>query len=373
MLKNDDKLKRKLSYSSVNTYSICARKYRLQYVEGWREKTLRSSLLFGSAIDQALNELLVSRDLDKATSVFEKSWNFATVNNNYIALKSNPDIVYSNADLDFELIEATEEEKAWTDEFIEYKKTVKWQDIPEESRIPYNEYCWATMLAKGKIMLNSYAEKVLPQFLKVEAVQEKVEVANTDGDILVQHLDFIAHFQDSSIILMDNKTTSSMKYYPDDAAGKAPQLLGYYAMSKEKFKLEGVGFVAIGKNIVKNKTKTCKVCGAVGTDSKARTCDKEYSKMVLKRKKEVEQLVRCGGDWDVKLGKLEAAIKIIVNPVDEEVMNTAIEFIDTANQGIKAGNFEPNLQSCDNQYGSRCPFYDVCHHDDFSNVVKKEE
>lgn len=53
----------RLSFSQVRLYQDCGRRYELHYVEGWREKYAHSALLFGSAIDESLNTLLDTRDL----------------------------------------------------------------------------------------------------------------------------------------------------------------------------------------------------------------------------------------------------------------------------------------------------------------------
>lgn len=366
-------MSRKLSYSSVNTYNTCGKKYDLHYNQGYREKVQRSSLLFGSAFDAAANDLLLNRDLDKALAIFEKNWSFNFVHKVYTAMRSCSTIVYSDKDIDFDLLALTPVGEEWVKEFRERKKSLKWEEVPEDDRIAYNTYCWDSMLYKGKVMLTSYFEKVLPKFVKVEGVQEKSEITNSDGDTLVQYLDFVAHFEDGSVVLMDNKTTTSLDYYKDDSAGKSPQLLSYFFANQAKFNLQAVGYVAICKDIIKNKIKKCNVCGFDGSKSKARSCDQEYMTKVVKRGKEVEAMLRCDGVWDVKMGKLESAIKIIVNPVKQRSVDLAMEAFDAANHGIKAGVYTRNLSACDNQYGSPCPMKKLCWEGSDEDLAKKED
>jgi hypothetical protein len=362
----------KLSFSKISSYSICGERYRLHYIEKLREKWARASLLFGSAIDESLNSLLENRDLDKAKQIFLKTWNFQYVNNKMTALKNNPDIVYASADLDLDLIELTEENRKWLKEFEDFKSQNKWDYISEEDRSTYNSFCWESMKAKGLLILENYSTKVLPQFLSVTAIQHKTELVNGDGDSVTQVLDFIATLHDGSVVLFDNKTTSNLSYYPDDAPATSQQLVSYYYNNKQKFGITAVGFVAIQKLVIKNKTKTCTKCGFDGTESRAKTCDQEHPGMVVKRGKEVEGMVRCNGEWDVKMNP-EVAIKLIVNPVPDASVDLVLSAFDEANHGIKTGNFYKNLTVCKNIYGSPCTYYNLCWKGKDEELVKLED
>lgn len=362
----------KLSFSKISSYSICGERYRLHYLENLREKWARASLLFGSAIDEALNTLLETRDLEKSKQVFLKTWNFQYVNKKMTALKNCPEVVYAAADLDLDLIDITLEDREWLKEFEDYKSQNKWDFIDATERAAYNGFCWESMKAKGLLILENYFNKVLPQFVSVTAVQYKTELVNSDGDSVTQVLDFVATLQDGSVVLFDNKTTSNLSYYPDDAPATSQQLVSYYYNNKEKFGITAVGFVAIQKMILKNKTKVCSKCNANGTESRARSCDAEYPGMVVKRGKEVEGMVRCGGEWDVTLNP-EVLIKLIVNPVPEASIDLVLSAFDEANHGIKAQNWYKNLTVCKNIYGSPCTFYNKCWKGKDDELIKLED
>lgn len=364
--------KTKLSYSSINTYTTCGEKYRLHYLEGYREKWQRASLLFGSAMDQALNDLLVNKDVVKAHEIFDKNWNFQFVNKKYTALKGLPSIVFSDADLDVDFVEITEEDKAWVKEFKDFKKTKKWNEIEEQDRIKYNTFCWESLKQKGHILIDSYNKKILPQFVRVFAVQHQADLTNSDGDTLVQFVDFCAELTDGSIVLMDNKTTSKMSYFSEEHAATSQQLISYFFNLREKFNLQAVGYAVMSKEILKNKEKKCLKCGFEGNESKARNCPNELPGKVMKRGKEVEEMVRCSGEWEVKLNP-EADCKIFVSPVTETAIDLVLSTFDEANHGIKSKNYYKNLSVCGNQYGSKCVFYNKCWRGDDTNLVKKEE
>jgi hypothetical protein len=349
----------RLSFSKISSYSICGERYRLRYEAKLTEKYARASLLFGSALDEALNSLLADQDLEKAKAAFDKKWSFQYVHGKYVSLSENPIVVYAERDLDLDLIETSEDEQLWLTEFKEFKKTKKWDQIAEEDRSKYNLICWKSMKVKGHLILENYVTKVLPSFVSVTGIQHQSEITNGDGDTIIQYLDFVATLQDGSVVLMDNKSTSDLKYYEDDSPGTSQQLVSYYYANKEKFGLTAVGFVAMQKSIIKNKTKTCSKCKADGTESRARSCDKEHPGMVVKRGKEVEGMVRCGGEWDVKMDP-EVAIKIIVNPVTEAAEDLVLTAFDHANEGIKNKNWYRNLTVCKNIYGSPCEYYNLC-------------
>jgi len=61
-----------LSHSRVNRYDFCPRSYRYYYIDGWRPKTKKPALLFGDAVDQALQAFF--RAGEDPASAFEGFW-----------------------------------------------------------------------------------------------------------------------------------------------------------------------------------------------------------------------------------------------------------------------------------------------------------
>lgn len=64
----------KLSHSGRELYETCGYKFQLHYNQRLRSKNTSSALLFGSAFDEALNVLLLERDLEKAKYIFITEW-----------------------------------------------------------------------------------------------------------------------------------------------------------------------------------------------------------------------------------------------------------------------------------------------------------
>jgi hypothetical protein len=59
------------SYTQIAQYLRCPRSYRHRYLDGWREKDTRASLLFGRAFEKALAAFFSGED---STAVFFKEW-----------------------------------------------------------------------------------------------------------------------------------------------------------------------------------------------------------------------------------------------------------------------------------------------------------
>jgi len=59
------------SYTQLSHYLACPRRYRYRYLDGWQEKDLRASLLFGRAFEKALSAYFLRQD---CSVVFFEEW-----------------------------------------------------------------------------------------------------------------------------------------------------------------------------------------------------------------------------------------------------------------------------------------------------------
>ena len=59
------------SFTQISQYLRCPRKYRYRYLDGWREKEDRASMIFGRCFENALASYF--RDED-STAAFFKEW-----------------------------------------------------------------------------------------------------------------------------------------------------------------------------------------------------------------------------------------------------------------------------------------------------------
>ena len=59
------------SYSQISQYLTCPRRYRYRYLDGWKQKDNRASMLFGRAFEQALGAIFRKED---PGDVFFREW-----------------------------------------------------------------------------------------------------------------------------------------------------------------------------------------------------------------------------------------------------------------------------------------------------------
>lgn len=299
----------KLSFTSTSMYSECPKKFFLHYRENLRPIQERSPLYFGRCLDNAFNVLLLRRNLEDALDNFDLEWAKAPAN-----------LSYSKSDLDLDL-----------------------SDNPHDC-----------LHKKGKIIIQTYYEKVLPKIKKVITVQRPISLKNSDGDEVAGILDLIVEWEDGKTYLMDNKS-SSVEYTPTSAK-ESNQLVLYYYIEKDNLKLDGVGFIVISKKL--NKIKTCTKCNKdkVG---KERTCTIMYNNE------------RCNGEFKL-IKKPTANAQVIINQVEEKDEDRCIEMFDSANNGIINQNYEPNYKSCFGKFGP-CVFNSYCHKNSMDGLFKKED
>jgi len=358
----------KLSFSAINTYTQCGRKYELRYKKNLRGKYFHAALAFGSAIDSSLNELLLTKDLSKAKLVFDKQWNFQFINKKYTSLPSYTDIVYAEADFDEELLTDADKNDLHVtllnlnvdgtyleiyNNVLEEKKSKGWDNLTLEKRKFFNYTNWLSLRQKGYIMLESYNKKVMHQIEEVLAVQKENYLQNSDGDKVVQYLDLIVRWKDGQSILFDNKT--SARDYDMDSAARSPQLISYYHGAKEEYGLNAIGFIVLKKNILKNRQKICSICINDGSGGRHKTCDATINGK------------RCNGKWNERIDP-EASIQIVINKVTDVAENLVLETFNEANDGIKKGNFYRNLSACQNG-PIICEYKNLCWKNDSSEIV----
>jgi len=59
------------SYSQISQFLACPRRYRFQYLDGWKEKDTRAAMLFGCAFEKALAAYFLRQD---ASEVLFNEW-----------------------------------------------------------------------------------------------------------------------------------------------------------------------------------------------------------------------------------------------------------------------------------------------------------
>lgn len=368
----------KLSHSSKNTYLQCGHKYKLHYIEKYRPVTLSSALVFGSAIDNSLNVMLENKDNPEALKMtldtFNRNWEQGeNTLRQIVDMPLNPDLKYSKYDQDPDLLEKSDwaELFKYDKNFFDTKNDVEntvsdWIDIPEEKRRIYNYYNWLCLKKKAELLLTAYYNDILPNFKRIIAVQKKVELIDESENNLNGIIDFVAELQDGRIAIVDNKTTSTE--YSEDSVATSEQLATYQAIlnifahdanNEWKYEIKACAYAVMSKKLIKDITKICKSCGKTNT-STHKTCDN------------IIDGVRCNGDFD-KIKKFKVKTQFIPGIISEEFEHAVIENATTVKSCIEMGLFPKNYSSCENQFGSSCPFIHLCHGNNFKGLVKLEK
>lgn len=206
----------KISNSRLDLYNLCPRKYKYSYIEKLRTPTVYSSLVFGKAIDEALNYILICKRDNKK--------------------------INKNKALKIFLDKLDDWDKSFKFEF--YKK-----EVPKEALELNDPDKLMAVLERfktiGKAIIQTYIEDVLPKFKRIIDVQLERKVQNQEQDELTMVIDFIAELEDGRIVLMDNKTTSSTTSYRDV---KNSQQLALYS---EHFDVKYCGYLVLNKEINK--------------------------------------------------------------------------------------------------------------------------
>lgn len=365
----------KLSHSSVSKFIQCPKAYQFHYIDRIRSKVTHAALIFGSAIDSALNELLTqSSKIPEET--FEEAFTQSEINSINTYIPTATSLVYSNNDFDDDLLinddynvmrklselignESTNNEYLDVYKILfNNKKESGFDSLTTKEKEFYNLMNWLSLRRKGFLMIDAYRKKILPRIERVLAIQEYVSIDNADGDKVVAYVDLIADIKDLGVCILDNKT-SAMEYETDSVLSSS-QLSLYVHMLEEKYKTRKAGYIVMRKGVIKNRKKICSVCGHDGSGGRHKTCD-----AIINNK-------RCGGEW-IETIFPEIAIQFIVDTIPLQTEKIIIENIDSINVAIKSGNFTRNLNTCSNYFGGKCPYFSLCYHNDSSDLINLKE
>ncbi len=356
----------KLSNTAIDMYRMCGVKYKHHYLDKLREDGVGSALIFGSALDDALNVLLLRKkevltDKEKELAkkdphrVLEKKMEYFPLNNKMIQVSMNPKVYYFKADFDHKVytkddldiifklklpnIESFNSLEDIKDFYDYYTSNKEDKDINETKL--FNFINWISLKRKGHYLLDLYEKEILPNITKVFEIQKTIKLENEEGDIIRGFLDFDAEWKGERVIF-DNKTAS--RKYKEDSVINSQQLM-IYGEDSEHHK---AGYIVLLKNF-----KYAQVCSECGTEANR------------KRKKCGE----CGStEWE-EFEAIKPEYQVIIDDLDNDKQNEVFEEIRQVAVDIKEEKFDKNKDSCF-AFGRKCPYYDLCHNNDDSNLVK---
>jgi hypothetical protein len=377
----------RISNSGMNRYSTCGASYKYHYIDGYRSNIKSSALFFGSAVDAGCNFMLENfssrKDagfLEQAIEIFHATWlqQYDKDSDTIVLLPKSPNIKYFKSDYDLDVLRPedltelgldTEEAiknyelgRASVDAALK-ENGGRWDLIPKEDRLDYNEVTWWCLLRKGYIMLKAYHEQILPEFKSIFFLQKPIQLLDEKGNIVNGIAEFGAELLDGRNCLVDNKTAGT-PYEPESVA--ISQQLSLYERilniqgEEDKFKdypkIDCAAYAVMGKKIQKIKTKTCSSCGHVGQGSH-KTCDNVINGR------------RCNNDWTT-VTTLQGNTQFIIDNISEDFGNTVLENASTIVACVEKGIFPKNFNKCYDNYGGVCEFLHLCHKNDKTNIFK---
>lgn len=365
-----------LSHSKVSKYQTCGVAYKYHYIDKLRPKVHSAALVFGSAIDIALNSILVPDGRDPE-ALFEKTFTTTTVNDIEVYVPTFKDLVYQNNDFDGDLLieddyqtiakEFTETHVTQHSGYLEIYQGLKkrksesgFDSLTDREKELFNLMNWLCLRRKGLLMLRAYRKKVMPKIERVHAVQKKVSLVNDEGDSVIGYVDLIADVKDIGTVILDNKTASME--YAEGAVLTSPQLSLYVHMLEEEYSTRKAGYIVMRKSVIKNRKKVCSKCSNDGSGGRHKTCD-----AVVDGK-------RCNGEWNETIDP-DIHIQFLVDEIPKKTEEIVLENFDNTNAAIKNGVFTRNFNSCTNHFGGLCPYYAKCYMDKDDGLVdlKKKE
>jgi hypothetical protein len=303
-----------LSNSQIDTYQTCPKKWYNQKVLRLRPTWTNSAFLFGSAIDAAVEQML----LNVGKTVRIDPWEAFTDNFTYSEIQINNTIYkeeeallrinfFSN-DIQPELFDS-EKEREEADAILGFAKAKRKakEALTRAEQLAYNKTAFNSLLAKADYFLEALEEWIDENVKEVHAIQKKIEIKNDEGDVFVGYLDFVVTLMDGRKILVDLKTSSNPKaYYPEGCVEESRQL----AIYAQEEGLDAAAYLVIDKVIRKR-------------------------------------------DPRVRLHFIEGE-------VTEEQLDQVFDEIADVTVRIKNKEFPKNKDSCF-AYGSKCEYYNFCH------------
>jgi hypothetical protein len=303
----------KISYSRYKRFLQCPQLDKYHSVDKLRPSRISSDLVFGVAIDTALNALLLKTG--DPIEVFQNEFDWAKLQS----------VNWDIKDQQYELF-TTEELHLLANH-------------PEEYLV------YACLRRKGRIMIETYVKTMLPRIREVHHVQKTL---NSRPGIL----DAILTIDGHGLVLADHKT--ARQPYSPDAIENDTQL-ALYASDQN---IQRVAYIVLCKTF--RFIKVCIKCGRDGSNSQHKTCAQDSLG------------VRCHGAFErqVDTAKILQLIVADTPKINQELINESITKVEGC---IERGEYYKNLSACGNQYGKRCPYFNKCWKNDETGLEIKPE
>lgn len=330
----------KLSHSSLETYNQCGKKYYLHYIEKYRSPYFDSPLFFGKIVDDAIARVLLDKKPEHSEAekeVYKKSYkdivlervSAVEINKEIVDPTSTNLIRYFKSDFDISVFLPEdyfllEELSAKLGLSVDKKTAVafhkeafdllKIQELTSAENELYNFLLLTSLKRKALLFCEAFIKNILPTINEVHSLQREISLPGEGEDKITGFIDFEATFNDGVRRIVDIKTSS--KKYDLDSVRKKQQLSIY----SEEIGNPNCGYIVFIKPL--------------------------------------------------RIKDPRVDIQVIFDTITEEDKTPIFENIEKTYFKIKENVFEKNEDSC-YAYGRKCQFYDLCHNNDVSNLIKK--
>jgi hypothetical protein len=357
----------RLSHSQVSRFQTCPTSYKYYYVEKIRPTVSKAALMFGTALDRAIQNLLKPEDQNKNKTpedIFKYFWRFQEVNGKREYLPTLLSLVYAKSDFDEDLLTDEVVEKIGKSreeilKIIAVRNEVGYDKLSDREKEIANHAFWGCLEQKGLLMIEAFKNKVLPKITKVLSVQEYICLDNEEGDKVIGYIDMVVNIQGQDKPVIIDLKTSAMKYDEVNSVIYSPQLSLYVHAVGKKYGTNKAGYIVLNKHIIKNKSKVCLSCNFDGSGSRHKTCFN-----IIEDK-------RCGGAWKEIINP-EVYVQFLIDEIPEATVNLVLDNIDEINYALKTGFYTKNLSKCLDTYGSPCEYLSLCYQGKMDNLVKME-
>lgn len=357
-----------ISYSSFERFNTCPHSWYLHYKEKIRPDSTSSAFFFGTAVGQIWQSLVLTKkeiltqqekkDIELSKTPIES---FHRLMQNIDiegkrVLPTDPRVQYYKGDYDGELLQSPDWEKidAYAQELgqiLPDGRLVSFEDLIDrypsgltDTDISYlNLHFYLSLLRKGEMMIDTFQKEILPNVVKVHAVEKPIKIdlsLETDKpmtDYLIGYLDMKIDFKvtDEKLatklgleigtvitVLFDNKTSSGR--YGSKCLEEKPQLNIYQFAENTKY----IGYIVGVKDIKRPKRGP-------------------------------------------RTGETYAEIQVVIGEASEDISNQVLDNVNKMLDGIAKKEYPMNTEVCERIYGKRCNFYDYCRSGNMTGLIKK--
>lgn len=245
-------------------------------------------------------------------------------------------------------------------------KRNKYKRIPAKQLTFFNRMSWLSMYYKGMLLIEAFHTQFFPKIETVLAVQKHGFLKDEEtGDSITGYIDMILKLKNiERPIIFDLKTAA--RPYTDDQIEHSEQLTIYLAMEGQRFNTDQVGYVVLSKAINKETEAFCNSCGHK-RDGRHKTCNNEVTHTKELSPEDIAAGIiaksttgRCTGSWNETV-VLKPQVQVLIRGKNDKQIEDVLESQSNIIVGMKNRVVYRNTSKCENWYGNRCPFFDLCH------------